>query len=307
MPVSPLAAQELVARLFDPPPEVRHHRTSVSTVFILRLDDGREKILKISDDPQFEAGLRREQRVLSQLRALGLAVSKIELTQDDLPDASFSFSLMPREASHSLGELWWRTPKKVASLFEDAGRWLADLHRYDPAAVPDAIGPAEARRLEAGERERIRADVEKAALDIPGVRTLFTRFEELQERPRPVLIHSDFNASQVMVAEERIAYVVDWDYTQHGRPMRDLGLCLAYTKFYDQSVERAAALFHAYDQVRALSPDEREECTLWEIYTLLRVTSAQHLVGGVENSARGLELIREAVRRLTASPPEGAS
>lgn len=307
MPVSQLAVQELAARLFDPPPEVRHHRTSVNTVFILRLADGREKVLKINDDPNFAVGLRREQRVLAQLGALGLAVSHVELTQDDVPDASFSFSLMPREASHSLGELWWKTPERVASLFEDAGRWLANLHRHDPAAVPDALCPVEARRQEVGERERIRADVETAALDVPGVRTLFTRFEELQDRPRPALIHSDFNASQVMVAEDGIAYVVDWDFAQHGRPMRDLGLCLAYTKFYDQSVERAAALFHAYEQVRPLSPSERNECVLWEIYTLLRVTSAQHLAGGIENSVRGLELITDAVRSLATSPSQGTA
>jgi len=158
-----------------------------------------------------------------------------------------------------------------------------------------------------GERERIRKDVQEADLGLPGINALFDRFAELQDRPRPALIHSDFNAGQVMVSDNAIAYVVDWDFAQHGRPMRDLGLCIAYTKFYHHSDERAAALRQAYQHIRWLSPEDTEECTLWEIYTLLRVTSAQHLAGGIENSVRGVRLIRDAIAHLGPESPNGTA
>lgn len=307
MSISLEDAKEVASALFSPAPEVVHHRTSVNTVFVLSFEGSQDKILKTNDHPEYSGGLLNEQRVLPQLRGIGLAVSKVETTQDDLSGSRFPFSVMPREASESISNIWWRDPEEVGALYGDAGRWLAHLHRHDPSSVPDAIEPSEAQRLEIGERERINTDVLAAGLDLNDVAGLFDRFTELQERPRTALIHGDYSPGQVMASEEAIAYVVDWDYAQHGRPMRDLGLCLAYTKFYGEGLALAEEIARAYWEVRRWTASEAQECDLWELYTLLRVTSGQHLAGGLDLSARGMELIRDALQRLEHGSAPGTA
>jgi aminoglycoside phosphotransferase (APT) family kinase protein len=256
--------------------------------------------LKANDHARLQEGLRREQVVLPSLHSLGLDVPSLEATQNDLPEIPFAFSIMPRDAVHSLADAWWSDRAEYRPLFEEAGRWLARLHQTDPSRVTGILPEAEARRHCIAEREKIRTDVAEARLRSDATDELFAAFTEIQDRPRTALIHGDYNASQVMVDGGRISYVVDWDDAQYGRRMRDLGLCRAYAKFYDRALDEARLLSEAYEQVRPLEGDERRESLHWELYTLLRITSAQKLVGATEISEWGVEMI-SAVRKELAT------
>lgn len=295
MPISVQTAEALMAEVYDPRPRVEHHRTSISSVFLLTFPDGQEKILKANDHPSRSDWVRREQRVLGSLRAAGLAVSEIELTQADLPNAPFAFSVMPRRAVHSLSERYERDPSLASPLFVEAGVWLAELHRINPVSIEHAVASDEARVSGAREREWIREQVSDAELTELGTPALFATFEELQDRERWALIHGDYHAGQVMISGGKISYVVDWDWAQHGRPMRDLGLFVAYTRFYSRAMRESAYIYEGYRRVRPLSESEVGEAQLWELYTLLRVTAGQRLVGNENNAAWGIGLIEDLV------------
>ena len=250
MSVARAEVERLVRRLYDPAPTVRHLRTSINAVFVLEFESAPDKILKLGFQPRFALGLLREQRVLPSLRAVGLEVSTLELTQDALQEHSAPFSIMRRDAERSLSQCSWASPDEYGVLFQDAGRWLARLHGVDPDEVAGVTPPEEARAGGVAEREDIRDAVARAGMLGEGPPELFARFEQLQERPRRWLIHGDYNASQVMTVDGALSYVVDWDSTQYGRPMRDLGLCLAYARFYDRACEPAVELRGAYDSIR---------------------------------------------------------
>lgn len=300
MAVTQDEVEVLVREIYDPPPAVQHHRTSISSVFVLTFADGAEKILKANNDDRFSEGVRREQRVLPSLRSLGLNVPCVELTQEDRPCTRFAFSVMPRNATRTLSD-WRRTDQTAAApVYVDAGAWLAKLHLTDPLSVPEAILPAEAHDLGVGERIWIQGLVTEAELVELGSEALFDEFAAMQERPRESLIHGDYNAGQVMIKDGAISYVVDWDFAQHGRPMRDLGLCLAYANFYDRATDEAVQLKQGYEEIRPLSPVEEEECLLWQLYTLLRVTAGLRLAGQREISDWGIGLISDLLDlRLT--------
>ena len=268
-----LQIKAIVQQLYGETPTIRHHRTSINTVYSIRFVHGADKIFKFCDNPKWKAGLLREQKVLPSLKKLGLDVSTIEYTQADVAHTDTDFSIMARDAEYSLSEHFTINLSDYGALFAEAGKWLANLHSIDPAAVLGVMQPPDAVTGGIRERRKIYDDLIKADLMVHDYYPLFRRFEEIQKRPRTDLIHGDFNASQVMITGKKLAYVVDWDSAQYGRAMRDLGLCLAYTKFYDRAVREAPLLQDAYETIRPLSDAERHECLHWEMYTLLRITA----------------------------------
>lgn len=288
----------IAQQLYGETPIVRHHRTSINTVYTLHFTHGTDKIFKFCADEQWKQGVLREQAVLPSLRKLRLAVSTIEYTQANAPDSVGNFSIMARDAEFSLSEYYETNPTDYSHLFAESGKWLAKLHSIDPSAVEGIMSADDA--LVAGIRERrhiydsiIAADMMKA-----DYYPLFQRFEKIQRQARTDLIHGDFNASQVMVDAKKLAYVVDWDATQYGRAMRDLGLCLAYTKFYNRAVREAPMLQAAYEALRPLSDSERHECLHWELYTLLRIT-ANAIVRNAESQAHwGKKLIQNVYLKI---------
>ena len=172
------------------------------------------------------------------------------------------------------------------------GKWLAHLHTIAPDAVAGIMPKGEAFVGEIRERREIYDALLAADMMKPDYYPMFQRFEKFQKQPRTDLIHGDFNAAQVMVDGKKLAYIVDWDSVQYGSAMRDLGLCMAYTKFYDRAILEAPKLQLAYESVRPLTDAERHECLHWELYTLLRIT-ANAVLRGAENRAHyGKQLIR---------------
>jgi len=283
---------DIAHRLYRQKPQLTHLRTSINAVYVLHFDDLPDKIFKVAYDMRFKEGLLQEQRILLSLSKLGVAVPTLECTQDDMQGVDNWFSIMARDAEFSLADHFKRDNESYSELFRESGRWLAHLHGIDPNDVPGAMSPVAAQIAEIRERRRIREMLDEAELMQHDYHPLFHRFAEIQNRPRKAFIHGDFNATQVMVKNRQVSYVVDWGSGQFGRAMRDLGLCLAYTKFYDYALNEATLVQQGYESVRPLSDAERHECLHWELYTLLRITAAAVLSGADNMVLWGKRLIQ---------------
>jgi aminoglycoside phosphotransferase (APT) family kinase protein len=163
------------------------------------------------------------------------------------------------------------------------GKVLARIHQVDPGCVPglprvDAISQVTALYQEFGEP--------RPALEI-GLRWL----AEHRPPPRPdALVHGDFRTGNLIVAEDGLRGVLDWELTHRGDPLQDLGwLCTKAWRFGSADpvggFGARADLMSGYADGGGTPPDEATQ-QWWELYgtvrwaLLCRRQAARYLAGG---------------------------
>ena len=163
------------------------------------------------------------------------------------------------------------------------GQVLAAIHQVDPRCVRglprvDAIGQVTALYQEFGEP--------RPALEI-GLRWLATR----RPPPRPdALVHGDFRTGNLIVAQDGLRGVLDWELTHRGDPLQDLGwLCTKAWRFGSADpvggFGTRADLMSGYAEGGGTPPDEDTQ-QWWELYgtvrwaLLCRRQAERYLTGG---------------------------
>ena len=150
-----------------------------------------------------------------------------------------------------------------AGLAHRLGEVLARIHRVDPDSIPglphlDALGQV---------TELYEAFAEpRPALEI-GLRWL------AEHRPAPVadaLVHGDFRIGNLMVGQDGLRGVLDWELAHRGDPRQDLGwLCTKAWRFGSASpvggFGTRADLMSGYAAGGGLPPDEETQ-RWWELY-----------------------------------------
>jgi Ser/Thr protein kinase RdoA (MazF antagonist) len=278
-------------RCYGRTPTLRRLHSSTNVVYALDFADALpRKVFKTVAPGWADGDIRRDQRLLRALRAHGVRTPAIEHTQEDLPGAATAFTIMPFVGACTLGELPTGSPDPFRKLIVESGRWLAHLHRLDPAAIDGLereFGPAhdeaEARSIRAGLAAHGRLDAHRELLE---------RAAGLLGRPRTAFIHRDYSPSQVLTDGTVLVAVVDWGAAGYGFPTWDLGLCLAYVRYFWQDEARALAILEGYLDASPLSDAQLREVRLWEAYTVLRLTSFS---AKPERLALGESLITQAL------------
>jgi aminoglycoside phosphotransferase (APT) family kinase protein len=183
--------------------------------------------------------------------------------------------LMSRIAGETLPQLLLREPrfdKARARLAHQCGSALARIHSIDTATVPRGVA-------QRGEREQLaslRAMLDRLDAD-SGVFELALRWlgERAPQCTRPTLVHGDFRNGNLVVGEQGLAGVLDWELAHIGNPHEDLGwLCVNSWRFgrADKPVGGFGAigdLLASYAQGGG-HPPRRAELDWWIVYGTLR-------------------------------------
>ncbi len=131
-------------------------------------------------------------------------------------------------------------PARLAELAEPLGRTLAELAaqtapRANPPREVEAAIRAAIDRLERGRaRERLGSIADR-------IIALFDGFAPPDE---PVLVHGDFGGRNVLVDDNGIAAIVDWEAATTGSPLWDVGSLFRYARRYDAAFRADFARGH---------------------------------------------------------------
>ncbi|HWA89457.1 MAG TPA: phosphotransferase family protein [Rhizomicrobium sp.] len=112
---------------------------------------------------------------------------------------------------------------------------------------------------------------------------------------RPVLVHGDFRVGNLMVTQDAISAVLDWECAHIGSPWEDLGwLCTRAWRFDRPGLavgglDTTAPLFAAYERVSGVRVDA-DAVRYWTVFGLVRwaVLNLMQASGHVSGERRGL-------------------
>lgn len=219
-------------------------------------------------------GLSDEARVIAIVREAGVPAPEVEYvlsTEDGLGDGF----IMHRIEGETIPARILREPRFGSArqvMARQCGEILARIHRVKIEALPP-LGAFDAD----SEVDRLTRSVETGANPRP-VFVLALRWLR-QNRPveegRRVLTHGDFRMGNLMIGEEGIRAVLDWELARIGDPMSDLAwLCVPSWRFgrIDQPVGGVGAredLFVAYEAASGKRVD-RAAVRFWEVVGALR-------------------------------------
>jgi aminoglycoside phosphotransferase (APT) family kinase protein len=218
----------------------------VETAFEGRRVDG---VLRLPTPSSGAAAIRQQRLALETVA--GRVPAPELLWHDDSEDNPFGrpFIVMARVAGqipvgwHELAE-----PARTA-LAEDAIDILAELHTIDPA--PLESGSAGASELE------FYADRLRRLDDLPVVLDTGLRWLRQHKPPpaaRRAIVHGDYRMGNMVVADGRIAGVLDWEMANVGDPLADLAWC--FIAVYEPSGVDEGSLIRRYAEHRGEEVDE---------------------------------------------------
>ncbi len=208
-----------------------------------------------------EGGMAREAEVISAAAAAGVPVPSVVVAND--PAAT--------EAADELGPSWFVT-EAVAG--ETIARKLLRDDDYDRArsvlarqlgAALGAVHAVPAEELpwldRVDEVQKYREIADELGLTSPAFEIAFRWLDQHRpDRAEVAVVHGDFRMGNLIVDQDGLAAVIDWELAHLGDPMEDLGwLCVRAWRFGgNQPVAGVGSyddLFAGYEEVTGVSPD----------------------------------------------------
>jgi aminoglycoside phosphotransferase (APT) family kinase protein len=190
---------------------------------------GRDLILRRDPPgrPGMPGSMRREADSMRACQRAGLVVPEV-LADDDGAKLGTAGLVMGRVPGETLARRILRDDEFAKArevLVVQLGEFLAGLHAIDPAEVPGAE--------EADELARYWTSYEA----VPDTSPTFEKAYEWlvanrPERTATVVVHGDLRMGNVIVDEQGLAAVIDWELVHLGDPVEDLAwLCVKAWRF----------------------------------------------------------------------------
>lgn len=215
-------------------------------------------------------GLRSEPSVLSAAFAAGVPVPELVIDGSHRDDLERPFMIVKAVEGETIARKILRDDKFVQArtvLPTQLGRALAQLHHIDPASVP---GLEEEDQI-----KRYRQAMDVIGEPHPVFEVAFRWLEQNIPAGGDVrVVHGDFRLGNLVVNEEGLVAVLDWELAHLGDPMEDLGwVCVRAWRFGgDQPVAGLGTyttLFDAYESESGIRPD-LDVVRWWEILGTLK-------------------------------------
>jgi aminoglycoside phosphotransferase (APT) family kinase protein len=150
------------------------------------------------------------------------------------------------------------------------GEILATIHRIDAARLPFLVCQDAAAHVEAH-----RQIVDRFGLRLPALEMgLKWAAENVPKNVRSTVIHGDFRLGNLIVGEEGVRCVLDWELGQLGDPMQDLGwLCIRTWRFGGAGPVGGFGsredLYAGYERVSGM-PVDPAQVRFWEAFGNLK-------------------------------------
>jgi aminoglycoside phosphotransferase (APT) family kinase protein len=197
--------------------------------FDARTADGRLWPLVLRRDPPGDIkGMAMEARCLKTAAGAGVPVPRVVLSSDDPSLLGSPFVVMERLEGETIPRRILRDERFSRArerLVEEAGSALARLHSTDPTGIPDLP--------EDDQLTVYRKHLDESGQPHPAFELAFRWLEE--RRPPEagsVLVHGDFRLGNLVVDENGLVGVLDWELAHRGDPLEDLGwLCVRAWRF----------------------------------------------------------------------------
>ncbi len=199
-----------------------------------RMADGAQRRLVLLRDargngePTRRSDVALQAAAMTAARAAGVPVPRVYDYGEEALGPGWPYLLTERLDGETIPRRLLRDDAYAAvrpRLARRLGEVLARIHRVDPDSVPslprvDALGQLTGLYDDFGEP--------RPALEI-GLRWL----SEHRPPPRPdALVHGDFRTGNLIVGEDGLHGVLDWELAHRGDPMQDLGwLCTKAWRF----------------------------------------------------------------------------
>ncbi len=153
-----------------------------------------------------------------------------------------------------------------AVMAEQCGRILAAIHRIDSATVPFLKRQDPAALVAA---QYVFADYYDFRLPAVELGLRWAQ-ENLPKNPRHTVVHGDFRNGNLIVGEEGVRCVLDWEIGQSGDPMQDLGwVCVKTWRFGGKlpvgGFGTREDLFAAYEKASGHAVDPAQ-VRFWEVF-----------------------------------------
>ncbi|CAG0965347.1 Putative aminoglycoside phosphotransferase [Myxococcaceae bacterium] len=229
------------------------------------------------------AGLVRGSNDAALMRAAeraGVPAPRVRFVLD-ADDAIGEGHATDRVDGETLGKKIVSDPRLAAvrpRLAAQCGEILAAIHRIEASEVPflSAQGPTQQLALYRGLVDHFDHGIPAVELGLRWVA------ENLPAHPRTTVVHGDFRNGNLIVGEDGVRCVLDWELAQLGDPMADLGwLCVKTWRFGGAlavgGFGRREDLFEAYEKASGVVVDpvhvrfwEAFGCIKWSIMCMLK-------------------------------------
>ena len=265
--------------------------------------DGPEERLVLRRDPPghvVESSRAGEYALLEAAHEAGVPVPRMRWLEDDPDVLGAPFFVMDWVAGETIGRKLLRDERFAAArerLPEQLAAALAAVHGIDPhrpalafLARPD-VGSSPALTEVARYRDVLR----QIAPDPHPTLELAVRWLERRAPAAPptAVVHGDFRIGNVIVGEDGLRAVIDWELAHLGDPLEDLGwLCVRSWRFGNDDRPAGglcdrARFVAAYEAARG-RPVDRDAVHWWEVFGNLKwavvcIMQAQTFLGGAGN------------------------
>lgn len=230
-----------------------------------------------------------EANVLRAAFAAGVPVPELVASSTDASAVGSAFMVLTAVEGETIARKILRDEQFAHArtvLPEQFGRALAQLHAIDPDTVPGLAAQDQVRMY--------RQVLDLSGEPHPAFELAFKWLDEHAPPPcPPTLVHGDFRLGNVMVGDDGLRAVLDWELAHIGDPMEDLGwLCVKAWRFGSPlpvaGVGTYEQLIAAYEDASGTTVDP-EVVRWWEVLGTLKwgimcIGQANAHVSGVARS-----------------------